>query len=68
MKDKVTPLRIEDPMLAVRKYFTVETAPHNRDMWLIICEKCANMWHLKKGNETVGSVLHLLNHARGHKS
>jgi hypothetical protein len=56
-----------DPMAAIRKYFTVEDAPRQKDKWLIVCEKCGDMWHLKKGAFTpVGSVLHLLNHARGH--
>jgi len=53
-------------MKPIRKYFTVETAPRNPDKWLIICPKCADMWHLDKSNKHVGNVLHLLNHARSH--
>lgn len=56
----------EDMMKPIRKYFTVETAPRRRDKWLIVCEKCGDMWHLPKDNNHVGNVLHLLNHARGH--
>jgi hypothetical protein len=53
-------------MKPIRKYFTVETAPRQKDKWLIVCEKCGNMWHLPKDNKHPGNVLHLLNHARGH--
>jgi len=53
-------------MAAIRKYFTVETAPRKTDKWLIVCEKCGNMWHLDKTSKHGGNVLHLLNHARGH--
>lgn len=56
----------QDPMAAIRKYFTVETAPRKTDKWLIVCEKCGNMWHLDKTSKHGGNVLHLLNHARGH--
>lgn len=56
-----------DPMQAIRKYFTVEDAPRQKTKWLIICEKCGDMWHLDKTSVRVGSTLHLLNHARGHK-
>lgn len=55
-----------DQMDAVRKYFTVETAPRQPDKWLIECPKCGDMWHLLKDNKHPGNVLHLLNHARGH--
>ena len=53
-------------MAAVRKYFTVEDAPRQKDTWLIVCEKCGDMWHLKKYSTSLGNVLTLLNHARGH--
>jgi hypothetical protein len=53
-------------MDAIRKYFTVETAPRQETKWLIVCEKCGDMWHLDKASKQVGNVLHLLNHARGH--
>lgn len=55
-----------DMMKPIRKYFTVETAPRQKDKWLITCEKCGDMWHLAKSNEHPGNVLSLLNHARGH--
>ena len=55
-----------DPMDAVRKYFTVEDAPRQKTKWLIICEKCDAMWHLTKTAKQPGNVLFLLNHARGH--
>lgn len=57
---------MEDVMLPIRKYFTVETAPRQTDKWLVSCETCGDMWHLKKGNLHPGNVLHLLNHARAH--
>jgi len=56
----------EDMMKPVRKYFTVETAPRQKNKWLVICEKCDSMWHLDKDAKHPGNVLHLLNHARGH--
>lgn len=52
---------------AVRKHFDVETAPRQRDKWLITCDICGMMWHLKKQDATPGAILTLLNHARGHK-
>jgi hypothetical protein len=55
-----------DPMAAIRKYFTVEQAPRQPTKWLIVCEKCGDMWHLDKNAKGVGNTLHLLNHARGH--
>jgi len=55
----------QDGMKAIRKYFTVETAPRQPSKWLITCEKCDSMWHLDKSNKHVGNTLHLLNHARG---
>jgi uncharacterized C2H2 Zn-finger protein len=55
-----------DTMDAVRKYFTVEDAPRQKNKWLIVCPKCDAMWHLDKDNKHPGNVLHLLNHARGH--
>jgi hypothetical protein len=57
---------MSDPMAAIRKYFTVEDAPRQNGKWLIVCEKCGDMWHLDKNSKAVGNVLHLLNHARGH--
>jgi transposase len=57
---------MSDMMTPIRKYFTVETAPRQKDKWLIVCEKCGDMWHLAKNNTHAGNVLHLLNHARGH--
>jgi hypothetical protein len=57
-----------DQLTAVRKYFTVEQAPRQPAKWLVICEKCGDMWHLDKTSTAVGNTLHLLNHARGHKS
>lgn len=54
-----------DTMKSIRKYFTVETAPRQPDKWLIVCEKCGDMWHLDKNSNHVGNALHLLNHARG---
>lgn len=51
---------------AIKKYFTVEDAPRQKDKYLITCEKCGDMWHLKKDSDHGGNVLHLLNHARGH--
>jgi len=56
-----------DMMSSIRAYFTVETAPRQKDKWLIECERCGDMWHLPKDNVRIGSVLHLLDHARGHK-
>jgi len=54
-------------MKAIHKYFTVEDAPRQKDKWLVTCETCGDMWHLKKAKSIpVGNVLHLLNHARGH--
>ena len=55
-----------DYMKPIRKYFTVETAPRQTNKWLIVCEKCGDMWHLDKNSTHGGNVLHLLNHARGH--
>ena len=55
-----------DTMKSIRKYFTVETAPHQPKKWLIVCPKCSDMWHLAKDSNHVGNVLHLLNHARSH--
>lgn len=57
---------MSDMMMQIRKYFTVETAPRQKDKWLIVCEKCGDMWHLAKDSTHAGNVLHLLNHARGH--
>jgi len=56
-----------DPMAAIRKYFTVEDAPRQKGKWLIVCEHCGDMWHLDKNAKGVGNVLYLLNHARGHE-
>lgn len=55
----------QDGMEAIRKYFTVETAPRQPNKWLIACEKCDSMWHLDKSSKHPGNILHLLNHARG---
>jgi hypothetical protein len=51
---------------AIKKYFTVEDAPRQKDKYLVVCEKCGDMWHLSKSSTHPGNVLHLLNHARGH--
>jgi hypothetical protein len=56
----------EDMMKPIRKYFTVETAPRQKNKWLVICEKCDSMWHLDKDSKHPGNVLHLLNHAISH--
>ena len=56
----------DDYMIPVRKYFKVEDAPRNPNMWLVVCERCGSMWHLDKELRHPGNVLHLLNHARGH--
>ena len=55
-----------DGLAAIRKYFTVEDAPRQKDKYLIVCEKCGDMWHLAKDSKHGGNILHLLNHARGH--
>jgi hypothetical protein len=57
---------MSDMMKTIRKYFTVEDAPRQKDKWLIVCEKCGDMWHLDKEAKHPGPVLHLINHARGH--
>jgi hypothetical protein len=57
---------MSDSLAAIKKYFTVEDAPRQKDKWLVVCETCGDMWHLDKTAIAVGSVLHLLNHARGH--
>ena len=54
-------------MASLRRYFTIEDAPSQPDLWLIVCPTCGEMWHLKKINNHPGNVLHLLNHARGHR-
>jgi uncharacterized C2H2 Zn-finger protein len=56
----------DDMMKPIRKYFTVETAPRQKNKWLIECPKCGEMWHLDKNSKHSGNVLHLLNHARSH--
>jgi hypothetical protein len=56
-----------DPMATIRNYFTVEQAPRQPSKWLVVCEKCGDMWHLDKTSTHAGNVLHLLNHARGHE-
>ena len=62
----MTSTQQSDIHAAIRKYFTVETAPRQPDKWLIECPKCGDIWHLAKDNKHSGNVLHLLNHARGH--
>ena len=57
---------MSDPMQAIRKYFTVEEAPRQKDKWLVTCEKCGDMWHLKKTSNHPGNILSLLNHAFSH--
>lgn len=49
----------------LKEYFTVE---ESEKAFQFSCKKCAKAWELKKGGEQhPGNILHLLNHAYGHK-
>ena len=46
------------------EYFNSES---HGDSWHLFCKKCKKGWALKKDSDHPGNLLHLLNHAHGHK-
>ena len=46
------------------EYFNLKT---EGKLWIIRCKLCSSGWSLPKNNKHTGNLLHLLNHAMGHK-
>lgn len=57
------PREMEVPAALVGK-FDVEDAGSE---WHLTCKRCPKRWALKKSSDHPGNVLHLLNHAAGHR-
>lgn len=59
------PNEVYEGLEGLKKYFAID---QDEKGFIFKCLKCSRRWRLNKGGEKhPGNVLHLLNHAYGHK-